>query len=1524
MRKGLIIAGAVIVALLGVAALALFVVTGTDFGRERVRRFVVSTINDVVNGTVRIGSIEGNLLGGVIVRDVVIVDSAGAPFLSIERVSAEYALSDLIDKRIYLHDVTVVRPIVVLDRPHDGDWNYERIFETDTSTSPDSTLGFGDWIAFDDVRVENGHLTVRLPWEPSDSLAGAQRDSAIRDALEGGSRLMVARTQAGLQQVMEFRDLSAELPRLRIADPDTSSMLARIATARLQALPFRPPAAEVRDVAGDFLIDGDSVYWRNTRAELTSTRLTSFSGTYLIEPGDMWLEMNGEQVALADLRWLYPPLPSEGSGSMRFRMVMRGDSMDYVARDASITSGETRLAGDFGLSMADSARFHDTNLRFSGLDTRLIEQLAPGVEIPRRGTLGGSTALAGTFGGLQVEADVTFDDVELGRSHLIANGVVGFGDAFRAERLRVRADPVHVALVRTLLPDFPVAGTVTGVATVTGSSERWLIAQADLTHRQGNALSRLIGRADMSLGEQRFVDAELRLAPLSLSTVGLFMPAVGLHGSAAGTVTARGPMRDLAIAADLRLPDGGALEIAGVADVAGRDPGYDLEARLRVFNAGSVVRAAPRTSVTAVMAAKGRGVDPATMRAALALDASSSVVDSVAIDTLHVRTLVADGLLTLEPLLLNAGSSRAAAQGTFGLAANRTGTLQYEVTVDSLHHLSRWIVSEADTGAVPPRPARQARILAAARADSARQALARQVERAAMGGPPTQLVVDTLDAIPADSVSGSIRSSGTISGSIARFVGRGSAEGDSIVARGNVVRHLKADFTVAKTDTGIPRIVAGASLAEVEAGGFEFDSADVRGTYTGGRGTVLLAIHQEKVNEYVAQAEFELNLDGNRVQYDRLALRFDTSTWVSTRPGRILWGPNGIEIQQVDLRNGDAGRIFIDGVLPQVGPMNIAVDIRGMQIANMVTLLQTNLEARAILTVTGAVQGTREAPVLRGAAAVTSVVYNGVEIPDLRTTFNYADRMLAAEAIASRNRLPLAAAKAEIPMNLAFTASGDRMLDAPMAIELVADSLPLDALPQFTDAVSDLRGRLIGKMVINGTLENPRPVGAFALDLGSLRIVPSGTFVSDVNGTIRVQGDTVIIDELRGRTRGNGTIFLRGGMGIADISRPSFDLLMDAEDALLLDNEQGRVYADVGLDVVGPFDGVEIIGGVNVLRGVFYIPRPESVIAISPSDPAVFAVVDTTTAIQGELLEPESPLLENLVVDVAVFINRGTFARSVEANIELHTPEDPLRIRLDQRREQIDVLGSVATDRGQYTVASRRFDITRGNALFIGGGDINPIIQFVGERRIDLVGREALTIQVLIGGTALNPRITLESDAQPPISQTDLLAYLAFGRAGSSLLQVGGSALSGQGTASGQLVGDVAALATRQLAAVALGAMVQELQQDFARSINADVLNITPADLPTELNASGVESLVKGTEIQAGKYFSPETFVSTQIRPATGTVLGLRIEQRLPKGYRIEATFEPRFLLRQPTLAEQDLARPVRVVGAFLIWERRF
>jgi hypothetical protein len=188
--------------------------------------------------------------------------------------------------------------------------------------------------------------------------------------------------------------------------------------------------------------------------------------------------------------------------------------------------------------------------------------------------------------------------------------------------------------------------------------------------------------------------------------------------------------------------------------------------------------------------------------------------------------------------------------------------------------------------------------------------------------------------------------------------------------------------------------------------------------------------------------------------------------------------------------------------------------------------------------------------------------------------------------------------------------------------------------------------------------------------------------------------------------------------------------------------------------------------------------------------------------------------------------------------------------------------------------------------------------------------------------------LTLSSNAQPPISQTDLLSYLTFGRSSSSLLQIGGSSLSGQGTQSGNLVGSVAAIAASKMAAVALGAAVQESQREWARSIGVDVLNITPADIPPEIFRGNNQfgAVVTGTEIEAGRYLDPQTFLAAQFHPdpTFQSLPGIRLEHRMPKGLRLEASFEARYLLRQPSLSTLERPSTTGVFGTFLILERRF
>jgi translocation and assembly module TamB len=1457
----------------------------------------------------------------VTLESVSITDSSGVPFLAADSITARYGLGGLLKKRLDLTGLRLVRPVVIIDKPPGGTWNYKRLFPGDTAAKDTTSLGWGHWIVLHDMTIVDGRVVVRRPWSPKDSLTVAQRDSVIELALSGGTRAEVRRVPGGFQQVNEFRTLDATIPLFRLAHPDHEQRQLDVASMKSIVAVFRPPYADVRDLAGSFLFNGDSIWWERLSARLPASQISG-PGRYAFESGDMRLQLHGEPVAIADLRWLFPRLPSSGGGSLDFALAWVADTQTYIARNADVRVERARLAGNFGLTLTDTFALHDTRLQFSAIDTRLIEQLAPTLRIPRRGTLDGRAAVAGGRSALRLDGDVTFTDVGTGPSRVIAVGEVGFprSGGFRARDLRLRAAPVQVALARIAMPTFPIAGTLTGTATVNGSTTSRLAAVTDVVHQESGARSHLVGRAQAQLAGRRWLDLDLRAEPVALGTVGKFAPAMGLRSTATGPIRVRGPFDDLLLQMALRFPDGGGLVADGRLDIASREKGYDIAVRAELFDANLVVEKAPRTSLTATASARGRGFHPATMRSEIGADLAVSSYDSVAVDTASVRVAIANGIVTVDTVFAQGVIGRAEAGGRFGLVAGRNGTLNFRVAIDSLSPLNRWL--PADTGVVVPRPMLVRRAMERARSDSARIAEATEVERMATGvataGP--RLVVDTPQVVRRDSLAGSAYAVGTLGGNASHFEMRGRAAGEGLVLLGNTIRRMRAEFGVFHGQTPSPRIAVAVQADTVMAAGFAFDSLDARLIYRSPNGTAQLLVRQGEERDYIAKADFVLRTDSNEVRLSDMAFRFDTTQWVGVRPSVVRWGSRGVEIDSLELRNGGFGRIFVDGRLPTEGSADLQVAVDNFEIANLLDLLQSDIDARGLLSLNAGLEGTTRDPRFRGAAGFVQGVYNGTTLPELHSTFDYAGARLAARAEALRDGgAPLLVGQAQLPINLALTGVvGPRLRNRPMTADIVIDSLPLDLIPQFTDAVAQMRGSALGSVAVRGTPRRPRLAGALALDDASFRIVSTGMRLQHVAGLVRMRGDSVVIDSLVGWSR--GPVRVSGGIGLVELTKPSFDLQLHAVDALVLDNDQGRIRADALLKLKGPFAQPVADGLVSVRSGVIYLPESRDKQVISAGDPAVFNVVDTSVVADTELMPGESPFLKNLRMNIGVAIGRDLWVRSQEANVEVY---GDLTVNVDRSASAVTLEGTLNSDRGEYTFLTKRFQIRRGAAIFIGSPELNPTLQLTGEYPVRLPGREAINIRVLIGGTLLRPRLTLESDAQPPIAQSDLLSYLAFGRSSSSLLQLEGSGLSGPSTG-GTLVGTGASLATRRLAAVAVGVLTDEIEGEATRSFGMDVFNITPADVPTEISGTGVGDFVKGTELEVGKYTDAQTFLSLQARPDL-VFPGIRGQRRMPKGLRLEASFEPRYLLRTPSL-ETSLKDPARaqVFGLFVIREWRF
>lgn len=1556
MRRGGRIAlwlGGGFAALLLVALAAVLVLKQTDWGRERVRRLALEQVAGSVNGRVRIGRISGNLLSGVTLDRVVITDSAGAPFLRADTVSLGYSLRSLLSKRILLRDLRLVRPVIVLEKRPGEEWNFVRIFPSDTTPADTAARGFGSWVRISNLRVRDGRLLVRNEWLPDDSLAGAARDSAVAAALSPESRLRVVRVAGGFQSIQDFRALDAHLPLLRLADPDSANIRADIARLSTVAYPFRPPAARIRNLAGRFEVGPDSLWFRDLRVALPESRLAA-EGVYLLESGNLQARLRAAPVRLGDLRWILPTLPDSGGGSLQLAVARRGERTHVVARDLDLRLEGATLAGFADIVLGDSLRFGPTDLRFAGVDTRLAERFAPDADLPVDGTAAGRLALRGRPDALRLDGRVAFTERGGGTSRVFADGRIGTADGFRAEGLRLRFDPVRVALARGFAPDLPVGGIVTGTATLTGSTasgfdvdadlvhrdpqtgrsrlladgrvetadgfaardlvlrfdplqvelarafapdlpvggtlsgratvngsaDTRIAADLDLTHRGADGVSRLVGDARVAFGEPQRFDVELRAPVLALGTVGRFAPAAGLRGSGSGTLRARGTVADLDLALRLGVDGGGELRADGRFDLASPQQRYDFTARFADFDAAALSTRAPQTALTGTIAAQGRGVDPATLRATLRADLRDARVDSVEVDAARLLVRVADGLARVERGTVRLASARAEVQGSFGLAAGRSGTLRYRVAVDSL----------SDFAAYLPRD--------------------------------TAAATEAGDSATAASPSGSVRAEGTLAGNLARFDVRGTAALEEVVVGGNAVQHGRAQYTLLGGGTPGASLALEAGLDSVRAGGLALDSVRARVRHRQGPrdGTADLLVFGDTEYDARLRADYQLGTEGGEVRLSDVLLRLDSTRWTSTQPGTVRWGGPGLQVEALELTSGTGGRIYANGRLPSQGEGNLELVVDRLQIGDFAALLQDTAQVAGLLSLRARVSGTQADPRIRAETRLAEASYGGTDLPALRADLAYADTELRADASLLEDGRPVVVAAARVPVNLAFSGvQGERLLDRRLVSDVRMDSLALETLPQLSDAISELQGRLAGNLAVRGTAREPELNGAFQLSRASVRLPEQGLQLAEMEGALRLRGDEVVIDSLVARSDG-GPIRLAGTLDISTPAEPGFDLALTARDARVLNNEQGRIRADAELAVEGPFNAVRVTGDLRIREGDIFVPETDPRL-IDLEDPAPLALIDRA-GLDPDGLLARNTLLETLRVDVALRIRRNTWVRTPAADVEIYTPDDagPLALQLDRGDATFTLDGLVNTDRGEYEFSGRRFDLTSGAVTFIGGQPINPLLQITAEHQVPRQGREALAIQINIGGTLEEPRVTLESNAQPPLPQSDLIAYLAFGESSSSLLSTGGSGLN-EGGGDG---GGLGALATQKLTAIALGALVNDAVEDLERSgsrLGLDVVRVSPAEIPSELQFDGAINLARTTELELGSYLTPRWFVATQGRATA--LPGVRVEYRTPAGFRWVTTWEPRYLPSRPSFAD-DGATQNRVLGTFLLWEWRY
>src|SRR5690606_17834051 len=160
-----------------------------------------------------------------------------------------------------------------------------------------------------------------------------------------------------------FGEADAEFPRVLWESPVEEGKLFRIRRLSTRGYIWKTPF-ELDDLSGVVTIRDSLISFEADRFRLPGSRGSGVGRIILGDRNLYDIRIVGDEVQFADLQWLYPPLPDEGSGELVFRIQSQPEGGTlWLAQDAHLRAPGTVLRGDFGIVTGDTLYFTQVNLR---------------------------------------------------------------------------------------------------------------------------------------------------------------------------------------------------------------------------------------------------------------------------------------------------------------------------------------------------------------------------------------------------------------------------------------------------------------------------------------------------------------------------------------------------------------------------------------------------------------------------------------------------------------------------------------------------------------------------------------------------------------------------------------------------------------------------------------------------------------------------------------------------------------------------------------------------------------------------------------------------------------------------------------------------------------------------------------------------------------------------------------------------------------------------------------------------------
>lgn len=1459
-------------------------------------RLASTELSRIFRGQFHIQRISGSYFRSLVIDSLSIRDTLGGPFATVPRLTARFTLPQLIAGRIVFTELELDTPSVRIVKRANGRLNLHEIFKLGEGKPG---TGRPPLVEFRNVRIKGGTLAAWLPWNPPDTSTTPKQIAAALAFDRTRPGRVVLETRDGVRRVVTLNNLDAHLLVFRISSPDNAPL-----TFDIDSLATRisDPAINVVDLAAHAWTHGDSLAFTIHRAALPGTKAAG-GGVVTWPEGPVLYDFTlaATRFDLRDFHWISPDFP-DMTGTALLTAKSRSRQLNaYTLRDLAATGKLGKVEGDVTV-LTDTRRglgVEDMQLTVTALD---LDVPRPYLDtIPLQGTLSGTVEGSGFLDGIDLGTDITFHDrmVPGGADNLIQSvGHLAFGgpEGTLFDTLHLNHADFDLRTVALLAPAVKLQGRAQLEGDLTGPWKN-LTFTGDLAHRDGElpetraqGYARLDTRDSTTL---RF-DTRLDFEPLSFAGIRRGYPGLTLQGSVRGPVALSGSVDRFNTSAVVE-GDIGTVAVSGVlAPGEGRMAADSLIARFAGLDLAKVRGTGPHTSLNGRLAADGVIDTAAGPAGSMELDLSHSSASNIAVDSLHAGVRGDSGRVVVDTMVALWRAGKLGGKGALAWNAPGDDQIQLAFVAESLQ-----VFDSLVNGYV---------------GDS--------LDAAA----PRIAVIDTLvnrmRETPTDSAEADVPLSGRATGEI-EVLGSVKkprllvqARGEDVAWRSISTPQVSVGFGwngAARPEIGVAvnsdtMVLGKIAVRELDmvGGGYQ-DSLRWSGTATLGGST-----------RFSGSGEYWTTGGRPVIGFDSLLATLPSRGWRLREPATVVMQDDRYDLHGVNLGATDgSGSVQLSGAIPRSGVANLDVNIYGLQLNDVYTMLQLDTTGvSGSLQVDLAVGGTAARPTLRGTLTLADLSFGDFGSPFVQGVVDYSERKLDANLLLWKTGQNVLRVEANLPLDLALKSVRKRMVDGPLSIRAIADSTDLAVAEAFTRSLRKVRGMMRADVEVQGTWNAPRLNGFVELQNASAQLPGLNVTWDRANLRARLSGDSIAIDSLTVHS-GEGTLRATGGLRVAQLTRPVFGLTIRSRRFRAIDDRRFLTLDASGTVVLtGPVMQPRLTGRITADAGTLHFADLITKRIVDLENPGDSGLIDLNL-VRNERLGAnfQNRFLDSLTIDtLRLEMGESFWLRSTEANIQLDG-----NLTVEKHKSQYRYDGTLNAIRGNYALriggfVTKDFTVERGTVRYFGTPDLNADLDIEARHVVtDVERNEEIPVIAKITGTMLQPKLELETAPtaiRPALSQTELVSYLMFGRPTFSL-----QGTNGQGS---------------QYAAVQAGLsyLSSALSSEIQRSLISDLgVPIDYLDIKTGGAGAGLAGQTGSAQIAtvaAGWQIGRRWFVGVVADLCTNTRRFYpNAEYRMSRQLKLKSSIEPAYscqvALNQPALSVNKYQ-----VGLDLLWDREY